>query len=107
MQKKLVITKSPLVTCPIHNDPLKVYCETCRQVICRDCAVSKEHKAHNWQLISEFFDKHRKQIETNLETIKHKMVDLNTAVTQIDTTEREVIEKEEQLQEQINTHMHN
>ncbi len=100
----MVVTKSPLVTCLIHNDPLKVYCETCRQVICRDCAISEEHKRHNWHLISECFDKHRQQIETNLVTIKHKMADLNTAVTQIDTTEREVIEKEQQLQQQINTH---
>ncbi len=104
LQKKLVVTKNPLITCPIHNDPLKVYCETCCQVICRDCAISKEHKSHNWHLISECFDKNRQQIETNLETIKNKMADLNTAVTQIDTTEREVIEKEKQLQEQINTH---
>ena len=32
------------------------------------------------------------------------MAALNTAVTQLDTTEREVIEQGEQLQEQINTH---
>ena len=32
------------------------------------------------------------------------MADLNTAVTHLDTTERKVIEKGEQLQEQINTH---
>ena len=104
LQKRLTITKSALITCPKHNDPLKVYCETCRQVICRDCTISKEHKTHNFELISECYPKHRQQIEASLDQVKHKMADLNTALTQLDTTDREVIEQGEQLQEQINTH---
>ena len=91
-------------TCPKHNDPLKVYCETCRQVICRDCTISTDHNQHKFYLISECYPKHRQQIVASLETVKHKITDLNTAVTQLDTTEREVIEQGEQLQEQINTH---
>ena len=91
------------ITCPKHNDLLKVYCETCHQVICRDCTISKEHKTHNFELISECYPKHRQQIEASLDQVKHKMADLNTAVSHLDTTERKVIEKEEQLQEQINT----
>ena len=97
-------TKNALITCPKHNDPLKVYCETCRQVICRDCTISNEHKTHNFELISECSPKHHQQIEADLDQVKHKMADLNTAVTQLDTTEMEVVEQGEQLQEQINTH---
>ena len=100
----MTITKSALITCPKHNDTLKVYCETCRQVICRDCTFSKEHKTHNFELISECYPKHRQQIEASLDQVKHKMADLNTAVTHLDATERKVIEKGEQLQEQIKTH---
>ena len=100
----MTIIKSALITCPTHNDPLKVYCETCRQVICCECSISIEHKTHNCELISECYPKHRQQIEADLNQVKHKMVDLNTAVTHLDTTERKVIEKGEQLQEQINTH---
>ena len=81
-----------------------MYCETCRQVICRDCTISKEHKTHNFELISECYPKHRQQIEGSLDQVKHNMADLNTAVTHLDATERKVIEKGEQLQEQINTH---
>ena len=103
MRKRLTITKSALITCPKHNDPLKIYCQTCRQVICRDCTFSKEHKTHNFELISEY-PKHRQQIEASLDHVKHKMADLNTAVTHLDVIERKVIEKGEQLQEQINTH---
>ena len=91
-------------TCPKHNDLLKVYCETCRQIICRDCTISTDHNQHKFYLISESYPKHRQEIVASLETVKHKITDLNTAVTQLDTTEREVIEQGEQLQEQINTH---
>ena len=91
-------------TCPKHNDPLKVYCETCHQVICRDCTISTDHNQHKFHLISECYPEHRQQIEASLETVQQKIADLNTAVTQLDTTEREVIEQGEQLQEQINTH---
>ena len=98
------VKSSSSTTCPKHNDPLKVYCETCRQVICRDCTISTEHNQHKFYLISECYPKHRQQIEASIETVKHKITDLNTAVTQLDTTEREVIEQGEQLQEQINTH---
>ena len=97
-------TKRPSTTCPKHNDPLKVYCETCTQIICRDCTISTEHKTHDYHLIEECYPKHHQQIDDNLETVKHKIANINTAVTQLDATEKEVIEQGEQLQEQIDTH---
>ena len=99
-----VDTERPSTTCPEHNDPLKVYCETCTRIICCECTISTEHKTHDFHLIEKCYPKHRQQIDDNLETVKHKLADINTAVTQLDATEREVIEQGEQLQEQINTH---
>ena len=81
-----------------------MYCETCRQVICCECTISTEHKTHNFELISECYPKHRQQIEASLDQVKHKMADLNTAVTHLDATKWKVKEKGEQLQKQINTH---
>ncbi len=104
LRKRLTIATSALITCPKHNDPLKVYCETCRQVICCECTISKEHNTHKYELISECYPKHHQQIEASLHHVKQKMADLNAAVTYLDTTEKKVIEKGEQLQEQINTH---
>ncbi len=93
-----------MTNCPEHNDPLKVYCATCNKVICRDCTIGTEHKTHDYHLIDECYPKHHQQIEANIDLVKHKMADINTMVTQLDTTEREVIEQGEQIQEQINTH---
>ncbi len=92
------------ITCPKHNDPLKVYCETCRQVICCECTIIKEHNSHKYELISECYPKHHQQINNNLVQVKLKKANIKTMVIQLDTTERKVIEQGEQLQEQINTH---
>ncbi len=107
LRKKLstdAATKITSITCPKHNDPLKVYCETCRQVICRDCTISTEHNTHDFYLISECYPKHHQQIEANLDQVKHKKAEIDVAVLYLDTTEKKVIEKGKQLQKQINTH---
>ena len=69
------------MTCPKHDDPLKVYCETCQEVICRDCTVTKEHKTHNYDLITECYPKHHQLIEADLKLVKLKLANTDTAVT--------------------------
>ena len=90
--------------CLKHNDPLKVYCETCHQVICRDCAVSNEHKTHDYHLISECFTKHHQQLQEGLVQIKQEMTNIDVAVSHLDDTEKEVLQQGERLTEEINTH---
>ena len=90
--------------CPKHNDPLKIYCLTCYQVICRDCTFSEMHNKHQFQLISECYPKHHQQIQDDLNLLEHKLADLNTTVTALVTRERDVIQQGEQIKEQIHTH---
>ena len=80
-----------------------MYCETCCQIICRDCTISEEHNTHKHSLISEIYPKYRQQIEANLDVVKHKIADLSAAVTRLGTTKTEVIEKGEELRELITT----
>ena len=90
--------------CLKHNDPLKVYCETCYQVICRDCAISKEHKTHDYHLISECYTKHHQQLQEGLVQIKQEMTNIDVAVSHLDDREKEVLQQGERLTEEINTH---
>ena len=90
--------------CLKHNDPLKVYCETCHQVICRDCTVSKEHKTHDNHLISECYPKHHQQLQEGLVQIKQEMTNIDVAVSHLDDREKEVLQQGERLTEEINTH---
>ena len=92
------------VNCLKHNDPLKVYCETCHEVICRDCTISIEHNTHDYHLISECYPKHHQQIQDSLDLVNHKLVDIDIAVTCLAITEREVLQQGEQVKEEIDTH---
>ena len=107
LRQKLHTSKQEAVTstiCLKHNDPLKIYCETCHQVICRDCTFSKEHKTHDYHLISECYPKHHQQIQEGLVQIKQEMTNIDVAVSHLDDTEKEVLQQGERLTEEINTH---
>ena len=91
-------------TCPMHNDPLKVYCETCHKVICRDCTISRAHNSHQFRLISDCYPKYCQQIQDDLDLLKHKSADITTAVTALVTREREVVQQGEEIKKQIHTH---
>ena len=90
--------------CLKHNDPLKVYCETCHQVICRDCTVSNEHKTHDYHLISECYPKHHQQLHECLVQIKQEITNIDVAVSHLDDREKEVLQQSERVTEEINTH---
>ena len=107
LRRSLTITTHPYThaTCHKHNAPLLVYCETCNEVICCQCTINKdEHKTHNFALISECYHKHRQQIDDSLQQVKLKIANINTAITHLGTTERDVMAIAEQIQQQISKH---
>ena len=106
LRKELTIRKSTHKTCPKHNDPLKVYCETCCKVICACCTISEEHNKHHLscKLISDCYPKHHQIIQEELDLLKHKTADMHTAVTGLVTREREVVQQGEEVKKQIHTH---
>ena len=48
----------PTMICTDHNEPLKVFCNTCQQLICRDCTV-KKHKDHDYNLVTKTYKQHK------------------------------------------------
>ncbi|KAJ7329095.1 hypothetical protein JRQ81_015269 [Phrynocephalus forsythii] len=52
------------VFCPYHKkEQLKLYCETCDKLTCRDCQLL-EHKEHRYQFIEEAFQNQKVIIDT-------------------------------------------
>ena len=52
--------------CTAHKqEALKLYCETCMQLICRDCTLVKRRQ-HNYKFVEDA----RKQIEDELALLK-------------------------------------
>ena len=89
------------VGCELHHDLLKLYCETCQELICRDCAVSKQHRNHEYKLITECYPDHHQEIETNLLIVKTKVADINTALTDLITRENEITKQGKDIKEEI------
>ncbi|KAK3518062.1 hypothetical protein QTP70_033281 [Hemibagrus guttatus] len=55
-------TQKP-VFCEVHKqEPLKLFCETCDRLTCRDCQLLK-HKDHNYQFLEDAYRNHREHLE--------------------------------------------
>ena len=53
-----------IMTCTEHNEPLKMYCESCQQLICHDCTVSKHEKPlHKYYLVNDIYSQRKGEID--------------------------------------------
>lgn len=45
--------------CSTHQERMSVYCETCKESICHNCALfSKEHHGHSFKPLDDIYKKH-------------------------------------------------
>ncbi|XP_042563050.1 transcription intermediary factor 1-alpha isoform X2 [Clupea harengus] len=66
-----VSTQKP-VFCDVHKqEPLKLFCETCDRLTCRDCQLSK-HKDHNYQFLDDAYRNHREHLENMTRQLQDK-----------------------------------
>ena len=62
------------LNCSKHDaDPLRIFCETCDEVICGNCAIG-DHRNHNCTPIKNSYDKHCQVLENSLNPV-NKMID--------------------------------
>ncbi|XP_039990068.1 transcription intermediary factor 1-alpha-like isoform X2 [Xiphias gladius] len=58
--------------CEIHKpEPLKLFCETCDQLTCRDCQLVK-HKDHNYQFLDDAYKNHKQHMERMTRQLQEK-----------------------------------
>ena len=80
---QLVPPKKIAMTCPKHPSKKgKTYCETCNELICRDCTV-KAHRDHQFDLVGDCFPKHRDAIIASLQPIKQQLDIVSQAVAEV------------------------
>ena len=69
----LVLPKKPIARCPKHpNKSLKIYCESCSELICKDCTI-RLHQGHNFDLITEVLPKHKEEIVSSIEPVRQQL----------------------------------
>ena len=86
--------------CSSHGKSLKIYCETCHDLVCSDCTV-RIHKGHEYDLVNDTYDKHRQTIESSLEPVREQIVVVTEALTTLTQREKEIAYQGETVKEEI------
>ena len=98
---QFVPPKKVALTCAKHpSKKSKIYCETCNELICRDCTV-KTHRDHQFDLVGDCFTKHRDAIVASLQPIKQQLDIVNQAVADVDTRSTRVAENGDAIKQDI------
>ena len=98
---QLVPPKKVAMKCSKHpSEELKIYCETCNELICRDCTV-KAHRDHQFDLVGDCFPKHRDAIVASLQPIKQQLDIVSQAVAEVDARSTRVAENGDAIKRDI------
>ena len=66
-----------------------LYCETCEELICRDCIV-RVHRDHQYDLITDAYPKHKNVIADHLQPVKQQLGVVNEAIESLDTRRQQI-----------------
>ena len=79
--------------CSKHKDQeLRLYCETCEELICHDCTI-RLHQGHQYDLISDTFEGHKADINVSLEPVEKHMGIASDKLKQLDAHCTEITEQ--------------
>lgn len=96
------LEKTFIPMCPRHNKPLEIFCETCDEVICQNCTVSKAaHRDHEYDLITDSFDKQRTIIETHLKPLAESLQIAQSVNKSLKDRREEVLQRGEATKGEI------
>ena len=98
---QLAPPKKVAMKCSKHpSKNSKIYCETCNELICRDCTV-KAHRDHQFDLVGDCFPKHRDAIVASLQPIKQQVDIVNQAVAEVDARSTRIAENGDTIKRDI------
>uniref|UniRef100_A0A672N816 E3 ubiquitin-protein ligase TRIM33 n=1 Tax=Sinocyclocheilus grahami TaxID=75366 RepID=A0A672N816_SINGR len=89
------------VFCPVHKqEALKLFCETCDTLTCRDCQLL-EHKEHRYQFLEEAFQNQKGIIEAFMTKLQDKRNFVEFSVSQVQNRFKEVSETHKKVEHEI------
>ena len=89
--------------CSEHvKEELKLYCETCGELICFHCTLKTgKHYNHDYALIEEAFETYKKEIGSLLEPINRKLASVDEVLTQFDKDNGEISDQRAAIEADI------
>ena len=92
--------------CPSHPEKqVDLYCETCEEMICRDCIV-RVHRDHQYDLVRAAFPKHRDEIEASLEPVQAQLASVNKSLEGLDILCTTINDQRQSLKAKVKSTMH-
>ena len=79
---------------------LDLYCETCEELICRDCII-KLHRNHDYDLVEEVYPKHEAEILEALEPVKEQLVSVHKFLENLHLQQNQINQQGEAMKDKI------
>jgi hypothetical protein len=91
--------------CSVHEGrDLELYCETCEEHICTRCALrGGRHHSHQYDELSQAFEKYKQQIAPLLEPLENQVVTITQALSQLDLRCEAISDQETVTEDSIRT----
>ena len=84
------------------EEELRLYCETCGELVCVQCAVKDgKHHDHDCAVLKKAFDKYKGEITSSLEPMEGQVTAIEKALAQLDTYCREIFDQRAVTEENI------
>ena len=93
LQKTLNCSKHPA-------KELDLYCDTCKEVICRDCTV-RLHRDHQYDLVSDVFQQQKKVLVSSVEPAEQQLASVGKALEDLKSLSGEITSQRQALETQI------
>ena len=95
--------KKVTLYCSLHNGKeLELYCETCGDLICHNCTVSKHCRPeHNYALVNDTFKQHEADIKASLEPVENLHGVVFNALKQLDQQSTEINDQQTATETEI------
>ncbi|XP_043231855.1 E3 ubiquitin-protein ligase TRIM37-like [Amphibalanus amphitrite] len=71
--------------CETHQEKMSVYCWTCRECICHQCALwGGTHSGHVFKPLEEVYEQHVGQIKTEVSLLRRRLMELISLVQEVE-----------------------
>ena len=97
----LVPPDQKIMQCSKHpGKELDLYCETCKEVICRDC-ILRVHRDHQYDLATDAFPQQKNVLIGCVEPVEQQLASVNKALEDLDTLRGEITSQRQALETKI------
>ena len=87
------------------GEELKLYCETCGELVCLKCAIKGlgKHFGHNCKELDKAFQKYKEETTSSLEPMEKQVATMKGVLAQLDTRCGKVYDQRESTEDEIHT----